>query len=185
MVLSSATTAPSCELNHRCQCFQSSVLPTKRLYGPCQNCFSTLATTHTNFIRFPALQDGRAASWQKSNFCSLGWYIPSQNIISIMLCCSNPGMFVHCSYELCACTASHAARLALVHGSFTPKTFDFLEMRYLNDRCPVADCDKVTVTNGLFILLQATGHGLDPLRGVSDVDIYTTGPRTTRGFGAQ
>ena len=81
-------------------------------------------------------------------------------------------MFVHCSYELCACTASHAARLALVHGSFTPKTFDFLEMRYLNDRCPVVDCDKVTVTNGLFILLQATGHGLDPLRGVSDVDIY-------------
>jgi len=80
-------------------------------------------------------------------------------------------MFVHCSYELCACTASHAARLALVHGSFTPKTLDFLEMRYLNDRCPVVDCDKVTVTNGLFILLQATGHGLDPLRGVSDVDI--------------
>jgi hypothetical protein len=44
-------------------------------------------------------------------------------------------------------------------------------MRYLNVRCPVAECDKVTVTNGLFILLQATGHGLDPLRGVSDVDI--------------
>ena len=37
---------------------------------------------------------------------------------------------------------------------------------------PVAACDKCVVTTGLFILLQATGHGLDPLRGLSDVDIY-------------
>ena len=37
---------------------------------------------------------------------------------------------------------------------------------------PVAACDKCVVTTGLFILLQATGHGLDPLPGVSDLDIY-------------
>jgi hypothetical protein len=37
---------------------------------------------------------------------------------------------------------------------------------------PVVACDKCVVTTGLFILLQATGHGLDPLPGVIDLDIF-------------
>jgi hypothetical protein len=76
------------------------------------------------------------------------------------------------TFSYLACAASDIALLALTHGNFSVPILDFLEQRFLNIRMPVAACDKCVVTTGLFILLQATGHGLDPLPGVSDLDIY-------------
>jgi len=76
------------------------------------------------------------------------------------------------TFSYLACAASDIALLALTHGNFSVPILDFLERRFLNIRMPVAACDKCVVTTGLFILLQATGHGLDPLPGVSDLDVY-------------